>query len=421
MKESISELRFYYPIQDLLEEIMLTEQQRAAYQSLYHTTGIPFLIVSVDGHSVTAFPDKVKNFYQAEYWSNLSNDFSASSHPDGVTLVCVGEASFVAIVKLNAEQFFCTVPIRSVSGRLRDFFTVMQEGIQPMLMAEFCRFLAELPVCSTIQMSELASLAKVIFCGQTADGTSVVYLSPLHEVRLQHIASDHKLAQDEIGTAPHLSIDSETGIANAIEQGDEVALSIAISRPMYGMIGRMSLNDLRQARYEFICMMYMCCRAAIKGGINSEYGFELSDLFCQRMDGMTKAMEIRLYCQECMRTFCRKVAQNNGSQNYSRYTVACRDYIRQHLFEPIDIETISRNIGLNRRSLARYFISDIGTTIHDYIIEKRVEEGAYLLTSSNLSIGEISELLQFSSQSKFTEKFRIKYSVTPMQYRKQRQ
>ena len=402
--------------------IMLDQKKTIAFEHLYHVSGIPFLIADIKGNVLQAHPPRLKDFYRAEYWNAFPGDLSTSEHPDGTTLICVGEMYHVAIIKLDKDHFFATVPLSSAQSKTQSFFPALQHGIQPDRVVEFYRFLSELPSFSNTRLSETASLAKLLYCGEPAHGTSLMYLGdggkPMREIQLKDNVTVASLTYDDHTSMKHISSSYEESVKEAIIAGDEALLNTVIRRPVYGAIGRMSLNDLRQARYEFICIMYACCRAAIQGGLAPEYSYQLSDLFCQRMDGMTRADEIGLYSRECMRQFCRKVAENKHTASYSSYTVACCEYIRQHLLEPMDVDIISHAVGLNRRSLARYFIEDTGMTISEYITEKRLEEGAHLLTNSELSLSDISHLLQFSSQSQFTQKFRDKYKTTPAQHRK---
>lgn len=403
---------------------MMDQTKILAFEHLYHVSGIPFLIADTRGNVVLACPPRLQESYLAEYWTSFPGDLSTSKYPEGVTLICVGEMYHVAIVKLDRELFFATVPLSSAQTKTQAFSPALQRGIQPDRMAEFYRFLLELPSFSNTQLSETASLAKLLYCGEPAYGTSLMYLSeggaPLQEVQLEDKVTIASLTHEDHSPMKHITCDFEESAKAAVRAGDEALLNTAIRRPVYGSVGRMSLNDLRQAKYEFICMMYACSRAAIQGGLAPEHSYQLSDLFCQRMDGMTRIDEINLYAHACMRQFCRKVAENKHSAAHSPYTVACCEYIRQHLLEPLDVDTVSAAVGLNRRSLARYFIEDMGTTISDYITAKRLEEGAYLLTNSDLSLSDISNLLQFSSQSQFTQKFKERYGATPAQYKRNR-
>lgn len=400
---------------------MLNETQVLAFEHLYHISGIPFVIADLRGTVVQAYPPVLKEFYLTEYWRAFPGDLSQSKYPDGITLICVGEMYHVAIIKLDESLFLSTVPVSSVQNKTPSFFAALQRGIRPERQVEFYRFLSELPAFSNTKLSETVSLAKLLYCGEPAHGTSLMYMTeggiPLREVPLDAaISAVH--TSENAAPLKHISNDYEESVKEAITAGDEKLLDTALRRPWYGSIGRMSLNDLRQAKYEFICTMYACCRAAIAGGLSPEYSYHLSDLFCQRMDGMLRTDEINLYAQECMRKLAREVAKNKHIAAYSSYTTMCCEFIRQHLLEPLDVEVVSKGVGLNRRSLARYFIEDTGMTISEYIIEKRLEEGAYLLTNSDLSLSDISHLLQFSSQSQFTQKFRDKYKTTPAQYRK---
>lgn len=400
---------------------MFDETKRVALEHLYNVSGIPFVIADDNGNVVQAYPSMLKDFYFAEYWNAFPGNLSESKYPNGISIICVGDTYHVAIVKLDDTLHLNTVPVSTVQNRNPSFFSSLQKGIRPGRQIEFYRFLSKLPTISNIKLSETVSLAKILYCGEPAYGTNLMYMTesgiPLREVPLD-TTMKAAIDYEQLPTMEHMSSELEESVINAIINGDEIALNAAMRRPTYGSIGRMSLNDIRQARYEFICMTYACSRAAIKGGLAHEYSFQLSDLYCQRMDSMNRADEINLYALECMRNFACEVAKNKHTAGYSSYTTMCCEYIRQHLLEPLNVDVISKGIGLNRRSLARYFMNDTGMTIAEYITQKRLEEGAYLLTSSELSLSDISHLLQFSSQSKFTQKFHSKYGTTPAQYRK---
>lgn len=392
------------------------EKQLLAFQNLYHVTEIPFFILSTSGVTVAAFPDGAQNFYQADYWQNTPLGNIKDKHPNEPTLFEVGEFCYVAIVKLDSNLFLTTVPVRSTTQFSHKLFPSLTQGIHPDKQVEFYRFLLDVPVKTNYQLAEFASLCKMIYCYEPATGINIHAFNPNSKPGLSE-EIEFRLTAEEIYAEKHATLDFENNILSAISQGDEATLQHALNRSLHGNIGRMSLNSIHQARYEFICMVYASCRAAIKGGLSEEYAFSLSDSMCQKMEALHTKEEINKYSRSCMFEYCRKVNSNSQSTLYSSYTKACCDYITEHLFEPLTVEDLSIKIGLNRKSLNQYFKKDIGVNLSEYILSQRLSEATYMLANSDMSISAISELLQFSSQSHFTDRFKKKYGITPLQYR----
>lgn len=59
--------------------------------------------------------------------------------------------------------------------------------------------------------------------------------------------------------------------------------------------------------------------------------------------------------------------------------------------------------------------------MHQFLLDKRVEQAAALLTNSSLSIAEIAYACGFSSQSHMTTVFGKRVGVPPAQYRTRKQ
>jgi AraC-like DNA-binding protein len=199
--------------------------------------------------------------------------------------------------------------------------------------------------------------------------------------------------------------------------GDEGRFRRLYNKPAIGIIGRMSLNDLRQARYSYIGFITILNRAAIDGGVLPEEIFHLSDHYCQLMDSMDSIEEIAQLKLKTGLAYCRKVMQYKGYNNYTIVTRKCCEYIQKHLYEKILIRDLTAVAAINRHSLSIYFKQDTGTTISEYINIKRLEEANFLLKHTSQSISQISELLHYSSQSYFGKKYKEYFQITPQKYR----
>lgn len=93
-------------------------------------------------------------------------------------------------------------------------------------------------------------------------------------------------------------------------------------------------------------------------------------------------------------------------------------------------EKVRDNPALNNKQLADllgyhpYYLNDIfknteGVTLHQYIIHNRLSKAYDLITSSVLSISEITQLCGFCSQSYFSVAFKKQFGISPLSLRKQ--
>ena len=73
---------------------------------------------------------------------------------------------------------------------------------------------------------------------------------------------------------------------------------------------------------------------------------------------------------------------------------------------------------LSERSLFIYFQELTGLTPMAYRKTKQLEQAEYLLTSSNVTLGDIAKMCGFYDSNHLGREFKIKYGISPGKYRK---
>ncbi len=92
-------------------------------------------------------------------------------------------------------------------------------------------------------------------------------------------------------------------------------------------------------------------------------------------------------------------------------------YISNHFAEPIQLEKLAEIAALSPYYFTRLFTKETGLTPHQYIIQTRISSAKYLLTTSALSIKEISYQTGFRDESSFCTAFKKYVGDTPSAYR----
>ena len=93
-------------------------------------------------------------------------------------------------------------------------------------------------------------------------------------------------------------------------------------------------------------------------------------------------------------------------------------YIQDHLGEDLSIKKISKEINASKSVLYKKFQNQFHCTVGEYINKKRVERAVQLLTTTSLSMEDISQVCGFSSGSYFTKIFKQNMGVTPLKFKK---
>lgn len=92
-------------------------------------------------------------------------------------------------------------------------------------------------------------------------------------------------------------------------------------------------------------------------------------------------------------------------------------FIDDSLAEPIDVKSIANAAALSPYYFSRIFRATYQTSVHRFVLERRLERARQLLESSTMTISSISFETGFSSQSHLTTAFRVRFGTTPAQYR----
>ena len=93
-------------------------------------------------------------------------------------------------------------------------------------------------------------------------------------------------------------------------------------------------------------------------------------------------------------------------------------YMDTHFEENLTLEQIAGHFYVSPYYIAHYFKENMGISIHQYILKKRLETCADLM-SANRSVGDFWEKTGFRDYSAFYRAFRKEFGVSPKEYLEQ--
>ena len=93
------------------------------------------------------------------------------------------------------------------------------------------------------------------------------------------------------------------------------------------------------------------------------------------------------------------------------------DHIHTHLEDSLTVIELAGMVSMSPQHFANLFRRSTGLAPHRYVVGRRIERAQHLLSTTNLSLSEITLESGFASQSHFTDVFRKMLGTTPRRYR----
>lgn len=94
------------------------------------------------------------------------------------------------------------------------------------------------------------------------------------------------------------------------------------------------------------------------------------------------------------------------------------EYFHRDISAHTDLDRLAAKAGLSRSQFCLLFKQGTGVSPQQYIEERRLEMAAYYLRTTAQSVGEVAEMVGFSSPFYFSNRFHRRFHTTPTEYRK---
>ncbi len=210
----------------------------------------------------------------------------------------------------------------------------------------------------------------------------------------------------------------EIRFLDAVKEGNPEQVKLLLGVPLPRNDFCVSDDPLRRTVYQLVSFVTMAAYFATEGGLDKAVSSALCEAYIQKADRCKTPLAAEALLKTAAIDFAARVRDARGrNASCNGHILRCMDYISQHLHNPIALEDLAKETGLNAAYLSVLFKKEMGMTAVDFIQAQRIEEAKNLLRFSERRISEISSHLAFSSQSYFTSVFRRHTGMTPKQYR----
>lgn len=215
----------------------------------------------------------------------------------------------------------------------------------------------------------------------------------------------------------HNSYDQEQAIMSIVSKGDVAALNSWLEFAPAISEGTLAKEQLRQHKNIFIVSATLVSRAAIRGGMDVNDAFSISDFYIQRCELLYSLNDITNLQYRMILDYTERVSRLRINQNNSKLLIDVANYIYHHISEPIKTEDIANSLYLSRPYLSKKFKEETNENIAEYIIKEKINEAKRLLRYSNKTLTQISLYLGFSSPSHFSRVFKKHTNLSPSEYK----
>lgn len=216
----------------------------------------------------------------------------------------------------------------------------------------------------------------------------------------------------------HNTLSLEQTLINIVRKGDSAALREWIANvPAMGG-GTLAYDQMRQMKNTFIVTATLISRAAIRGGMDVNDAFSLSDAYIQKCELLNSIDRITNLQYHMLFDYTERVEKLRLGKSPSKLVVEISNYVQHHLSEPVDIEALAAAMFLSRTRLSVKFKEETGMTLTDFVLKEKIDEAKRLLRYTDKLSVDIAAYLGFSSQSHFSRTFKKYAGCSPLEYRK---
>lgn len=152
--------------------------------------------------------------------------------------------------------------------------------------------------------------------------------------------------------------------------------------------------------------------------ISYEIVFGKAFIPLNELEDMSTVADILCWFNEVINNI-KKTKDTKFADNYSLRVIQAQALMKENFKQGIGLQEIAERLGIHKVYLSRIFKEETGKNITQYIQELRIEEVKRLLETTNKSMADIAEELNYPHTQQLSMAFKRETNITPKAYRSQ--
>lgn len=208
----------------------------------------------------------------------------------------------------------------------------------------------------------------------------------------------------------------ENGLIEAVRLGQTRRVESFLSRITPNAFEQRVSDPLRNLKNYCIITNTLLRKAAEQGGVHPIYIDNVSSGFALKIEQLSSSAAGPAMIAEMAQSYCRLVRKHT-TKGYSSPIQKAIILIEGDLSGDLSLTRLARELNVNSSYLSTLFKKETGSTVTDYIINRRISHAKHLLGSSRLQVQTVGQLCGFEDVHYFSKVFKRLTGFTPKQFR----
>ena len=181
--------------------------------------------------------------------------------------------------------------------------------------------------------------------------------------------------------------------------------------------GSLANDMMRHQKNLTICSVTIAARAAVAGGFDYETAMSYADGYIQKIEATPNIKVLAALHNNMLKTYTKLVAERKLGNPEAAISSKVYSYVEKNINKKLSTVDVAKYLDMNASYIGTQFKKETGISISDYINQAKINEAKRMLLTTEMSIVEIANYLDFSSQSYFHVIFKKIAGTTPKEYK----
>lgn len=209
----------------------------------------------------------------------------------------------------------------------------------------------------------------------------------------------------------------ENNLIAAVREGKLWRVEALLSRLASGTFEQRSPDPLRNVKNYCIITNTLLRKAAEQGGVHPLYIDSVSSSFALQIEQLPSVSSGIDLIGQMAKSYCALV-RNQATKGYSPPVHKAIVLIDSDLSADLHLSGLAQQINVNSSYLSALFKKETGSTITEFITQRRMRHACSLLENSRLQIQTVAQLCGYEDIHYFSKLFKRHTGVSPKEYQR---